>query len=101
MFSSNALNALLVMMNYKTIQGILLVHENIPRSLIIPGERHHESILQLYKIVSPRARVTDNNLIVEISLPLLYNEEFKLYKILSVPTRHIGKLTRIVPSSEW
>lgn len=127
-FSSNALNAILIMINFKGTQSILLdillsthtgrihplilsvqqfkdeltkIHENIPKSLMIPGERHHESILQLYKILSARARVTDNNIIIEISLPLLYNEEFKLYRVLPVPTEHNGNFTSIIPSSEY
>ncbi|XP_055910707.1 uncharacterized protein LOC129945069 [Eupeodes corollae] len=38
---------------------------------------------------------------MEITLPLLYNEEFKLYKVLAVPTFNNGNFTCIVPSSDY
>lgn len=128
MFTSTALNAILMMINYQNTQNILLdvvlsthsgkihpliltvqqfkdeltrIHDNIPRSMMIPGERHHESILQLYKTLSPRGRVTGSNIIIEITLPLLYNEEFKIYKVLPVPTWHNGNFTCIIPSSDY
>lgn len=82
----------------RQLQGI---HSAIDSSILVPGEDAHNELKSLYSIMSIEAATTHGQLIFKITLPLILNEQFQLFKLVAVPTRHNGEFIWFEPSTPY
>lgn len=55
---------------------LTLIGNTIPHNLMVPGEQ--QDIAHLYSLLTAKVKIIDDNLIVQIKVPLLNLEFFKL-----------------------
>lgn len=62
------------------------IHSAVDASILVPGEDAHDELRSLYSIMSIQAIIAHNQIIFKITLPLIFNERFQLFKLIAVPT---------------
>lgn len=82
-------------------QQLTMIKTNLPPTLKIPADNKKSELLQIYALLSTTARVTKNNIIVDIRIPLIVNEYYQLFKIIPIPTEHENELVIIKPSTDY
>lgn len=68
----------------------------VPESVRVPDYQHHW--IQLYKVLRVRARLVNNHIIFELSIPLMGQHTFQIYRVHPVPTRHGERMVYIQPT---
>lgn len=126
--SDLALYTLMIMNNYETTQKMLLdmvmdsrsgninpllitpaqlqgqidqIRDKLPNTVVLPESSSHDDILLIYHLMSATVAVMAQTIILRIKIPLIYNENFQLYKLNSVPILHEEKFSWIIPSTPY
>lgn len=77
------------------------IHGIIDATILVPGEDAHEELRSLYGIMSIQATTMHEQLIFRITLPLMLNRQFQVFKLISIPTRQNDKYIWFVPSTQF
>lgn len=81
------------------IDQLAVIRRYLPPDLKLPYDESSSQTRQLYQLMSTEARVTKKNFIIRVKIPLPYREEYQLFHLIPVPTRHENKFVFIEPSS--
>lgn len=92
------LNPLLLTPN-QFVEQITFIQGHISPTMRIPGYDSRSDLAILYKIISTKARVMENMIIIEIGIPLVTREQFQIFHILPLPTLH--KRISIIPTTPY
>ncbi len=76
------------------------INNNLPTGTKIP-ENPQDDLRSLYKLLKGKTRVSENQIIFEIILPLVSASEFELFKIIPVPTKYKLHRVAIIPESDY
>lgn len=82
-------------------QQIQLIRHEIPVSIMLPGSDTPEGLVQLYKVMTSKARIVGDYVIIDILLPLPEREQFQIFNVIPVPTPYNEKYVYIEPSSQF
>lgn len=80
------------------LQGI---HSTVDASILVPGEDAHGELKSLYSTMSIQATTLHEQLVFKITLPLVMNEQFQVFKLLAVPTRQDERYIWVEPSTQF
>lgn len=75
--------------------------KEIPSNTKLPFPTKHKDILSLYKICTVTSAIREMRIIYEIKLPLPFNENYQLYKILPFPTKIGNKFLYVHQSMDY
>lgn len=83
-------------------EELINIRSHLPTGTKLPQELTDENLIQYFKYIRTRARVFDGKVIIELKIPLLYNTEFQLFKMASVPVPiNDHQMAFIKPSSPF
>lgn len=82
-------------------EEIKFIREHITTSLIIPGEGSSEDLLNLYKLITVKSRITNENIIFKVTIPLPTASLYQVFRVYPVPTNHKSEFMYIEPSSDY
>ena len=71
------------------IRELQLIRQHVPASITIPGHNLHD-LTHVYEIMKVRTRVTEQNIIIEINLPLVFTWDYTLLAVIPVPDINHG-----------
>lgn len=74
------------------------ISHHLPQDLNVP---EGDTLLDIYKLLSCKISSTANNILFQVTLPLIRNDIFQLIKIIPIPTPVNGKLIWIKPTAEF
>lgn len=75
------------------------IHATIDSSILVPGEDAHDELRSLYSIMRIQATTVHDQVVFKIILPLILNQQFQVFKLISVPTLHEGRYIWFVPNT--
>ncbi|XP_026323275.1 uncharacterized protein LOC113232713, partial [Hyposmocoma kahamanoa] len=67
------------------IDQLNIISGKLPMGLSLPIKDTHQDIQDIYQLIYVKARVTENYLMFELHIPLLSEEEYKIYRIIPIP----------------
>lgn len=77
------------------------IHSSVDSSILIPGEDAHNELKSLYNIMHIQAMTSNEQIVFKLTLPLITNERFQLFKLITVPTRRENNLIWVEPSTSY
>lgn len=81
---------------------LINIRSHLPKGTRLPQELTLDNLNQYFKYIRTRARVYEGKVIIELKIPLLYNTDFQLFKMASVPVPlDSNKMAYIKPSSPY
>lgn len=76
------------------------IRANIPANVIIP-DILNGNLADLYNMMTIKTRITENNIIFSVKIPLSDIELHEIFKLIPLPITYQGELLLITPSSEY
>lgn len=77
------------------------IKEHVGDSFKVPEDYTHNSMRTVYQIMSVRAMVNNDKIIFKLTLPLLHNEQFQIFKLIPVPTKANDSFVLMQPSIDF
>lgn len=81
-------------------EQLIMINNNLPSGSKLPGNSQQD-IKSLYKLITGKARVTTENMLLDLVLPLVSSTELQLFHIVPFPINHEGNQLSIIPESEY
>ncbi|XP_037045848.1 uncharacterized protein LOC119081228 [Bradysia coprophila] len=69
-------------------QHLIAISSNITNDLMIPGDNIPENVAHIYNLLEARVRVSTNQILLRITIPLISRDMFTLHHIIPVPFQH-------------
>lgn len=83
------------------IEQLNIISGRLPQGLSLPIKDIQKDLKNIYDIIHVKARITNNYMLFEIHIPLLSDEDYKIYRVIPIPFLRQGHLKRIQPSSSF
>lgn len=77
------------------------IHSKIPKGMFLPSENQSRDKFNIYKTMTARMGLSQNNIIIEIKIPIISNEVFQLFNLIPVPVYHNNQFTYIKPKTNY
>ena len=84
------------------MRGLLTTIQNqLPNHLVLPYQKHENDLLQIYRIGRMSTAVVNEKIIFQLKVPLLFRENYQMYKVIPLPTTYNGSYIYIQPSMNY
>lgn len=77
------------------------IHASVDSTILVPGENAHNELNSLYNVMHIQVMTTNEQIIFKVTLPLVTNEQYQLFKLTSIPTRRDNKYIWFEPSTQY
>lgn len=82
-------------------QNLKTIEQNLSEDQKLPIDLNSESTYHIYKTVAIKATMLNKRILVEVNVPILERDEYKLIKTIPIPIRVQDTTMIIKPNSEY
>lgn len=79
-----------------TVQQLIgevdLLTRSLPTEIMLPKIQDTDDILALYQLMTTKTKISGKYLIFELKIPLVYKEQYQIYKPISLPTTNVPSI---------
>lgn len=83
------------------IEQLNIISGRLPQGLSLPVKDIQRDLKNIYDLIHVKARITNNFMLFEIHIPLLSDEDYKIYRVIPTPILRQGHLKLLQPSSSF
>lgn len=77
-----------------------MMKSNLPAEIKLPGKRSSD-VRTLYRLLTGKVRVTENNILMDITMPLVSATSYQLLHVVPYPIEHNGMHVSVTTESEY
>lgn len=83
------------------IEQLNIISGRLPQGLSLPVKDIQKDFLNIYDLTHVKARITNNLFLFELHIPLLSDEDYKIYRVIPIPFLQQGHLKLLQPGSNF
>ncbi|XP_075991105.1 uncharacterized protein LOC142986474 [Anticarsia gemmatalis] len=83
------------------IKQLNIISARLPPGLSLPVKDIQRDFKNIYDLIHVKARITNNFMLFEIHIPLLSDEDYKIFRVIPIPFLRQGRLQLVQHSSSF
>lgn len=83
------------------LKQLRIISTQLPHHLSLPVENIESNLVDVYKLLHVKARITNNYFIFEIKLPIKDDKLYRLYRVIPLPLKTKGNTIQVIPTYKY